>query len=85
MADPDSTSLDHLEHSKELIWEALQKLEDSQRALFRAGDCYVAHVWGDGVRAMLDIADRLTELSGDLTAVHIQIARFARRDRDREV
>lgn len=84
MSDPDFTSVDHLEQSKELIWEALQKLEDSQRALFRAGDRYVAQVWGDGVRAMLDITDRLTDLSGDLTAIHIEISRFARRDGNRD-
>ncbi|HYJ78538.1 MAG TPA: hypothetical protein VEW03_02955 [Longimicrobiaceae bacterium] len=83
MPEPDPTSLDHLEQARELVWEAVQGLEEAQRVLFRAGDHYVLEVWGDGVRAVLEVAERITDLSGDLTAVHIEIGRMARRDRDR--
>lgn len=83
MPDPEPTPEEHLEHARELLWEALQTMEASQRALFRAGDGYVAQVWGDGVRAVLGVTERITDLSGDLTAVHIEIGRLARRDRSR--
>lgn len=83
MPDPESTPREHLEHARDLLWEAVQMLEAAQRTLFRAGDDYVAQVWGDGVRAVLGITERITDLSGDLTAVHIEVGRLARRDRSR--
>ncbi len=84
MPDPDLTSTEHLEQAREVVWDALQLLEDAQRVLFKAGDHYVAEVWGDGVRAIIELAERITELSGDLTTVHIEIGRLARRDKSRE-
>lgn len=84
MPEPDSTSTEHLERAQEMVWDALQMLEDAQRVLFKAGDHYVFQVWGDGVRAVIEITERITELSGDLTAAHIEIGRLARRDRGRE-
>lgn len=83
MAEPDPPSTDHLELASEMVWEAMQTLERAQRVLFRAGDCYVVQVWGDGVRTVIDIGERITELSGDLTSLHIEIERLARRDRGR--
>ena len=83
MPDPEATSREHLERSRELIWDAVQLLEEAQRVLFRAGDRYVAEVWGDGVRAVLEMAERITDLTGDLTAVHIDIGHMDRRERDR--
>ena len=84
MPEQDPTSLDHLEHAREVIWDAVQMLERAQRILFKAGDCYVSQVWGDGVRSVLDVTERITDLSGDLTAAHIELGRLARRDRGRE-
>lgn len=84
MSNRPAPSLDHLENSRVLIWEALQTLEHAQRVLFHAGDCYVGQVWGDGVRSVIEIAEKITELSGDLTAVHSEIGRFARRDAGRD-
>lgn len=83
MSERDPNSTDHLELAGEMVWEAMQTLERAQRVLFHAGDCYVGQVWGDGVRAVIDIGERITELSGDLTSVHIEIGRLARRDRGR--
>lgn len=80
MADPPLSSQDHLEHSRELIWEAVQMLEEAQRVLFRAGDAYVGDRWGGGVRAVLRMTERLTELTGELTAAHIEIGRMGRTD-----
>ncbi|CAN5482233.1 hypothetical protein BH24GEM3_BH24GEM3_04160 [soil metagenome] len=84
MPDPDLTSTAHLEQAREVIWDALQMLEDAQRVLFKAGDHYVSEVWGDGVRSIIELAERITELSGDLTTVHIEIGRLVRRDKGRE-
>ena len=84
MSEPSPTSLDHLEQARELVWEAVQGLEEAQRVLFRAGDRYVMEVWGDGVRAVLEVAERMADLSGDLTAVHIEIGKMTRRDRARD-
>ena len=84
MSDPIPPSQEHLEQARELVWEAVQGLEEAQRVLFRAGDRYVLEVWGDGVRAVLEVAERITDLSGDLTAVHIEIGRMVRRDRARD-
>lgn len=83
MPEPDPHSTDHLELASEMVWEAMHTLERAQRVLFRAGDCYVAQVWGDGVRAVIDLGERITEMSGDLTSLHIEIGRLARRDRGR--
>jgi hypothetical protein len=84
MPDRDPSSTDHLEQAGEMVWEAMQTLEHAQRVLFRAGDCYVAQVWGDGVRTVIDIGERITELSGDLMSVHIEIGRLAKKDPGRE-
>lgn len=83
MPDRDPTSLEHLEQARDAIWDALQLLENAQRILFKAGDCYVAQVWGDGVRSVLEVTERMADLSGDLTSVQIEVGRIARRDRDR--
>ncbi len=84
MPDRDPPSIEHLEQARDVLWEALRMVEDSQRILYRAGDCYVAEVWGEGVRGVLDITERITDLCGDLSAVHIEIGRMVRRDRTRE-
>jgi hypothetical protein len=84
MPDPLSTSEERLEHARELVWDALQALEEAQRVLFQAGDCYVEQVWGKGVRSVLELTERLTEMSGDLSAAHIEIGRLVRRDRNRD-
>jgi hypothetical protein len=70
-----------LEQARDGVWEALQMLEQAQRELFRAGDTYVARVWGDGVRSIIEATERLTDVSGDLMAVHIELGRLARRAR----
>lgn len=84
MSDQEPTAIEHMEQAREIIWDALQLLEEAQRVLFRAGDCYVAEVWGDGVRAVLGITERMSDLTGDLTAAQIEIGRLARRDRNRK-
>ncbi|HEX8394367.1 MAG TPA: hypothetical protein VF665_18625 [Longimicrobium sp.] len=83
MAEPELTGHEHLEHAREIIWDAVQMLEEAQRVLFRAGDRYVADVWGDGVRSVLDITETMAELAGDITAVHIELGKLAKRDRAR--
>ena len=83
MSDPKPDAPEHLEDAREVIWEALQLLEHAQRVLFRAGDCYVGQVWGDGVRNVLEVTERITDLSGDLTAIHIEIGRLVKKDRKR--
>jgi hypothetical protein len=80
MADSQRTAAEHLEHARDLVWQALQTFEEAQRVLFRAGDRYVADVWGDGVRAVLEVTERMADLSGDLSAVEIEIGKLARRD-----
>ena len=80
MPDRDPSSTDHLEEAGEMVWEAMQTLERAQRVLFRAGDCYVTQVWGDGVRTVIEIGERITELSGDLMSLHIEIGRLAKKD-----
>jgi hypothetical protein len=84
MADPELTSQDHLEHAREMVWDALQMLEEAQRVLFRAGDCYVEQVWGNGVRSVLELTEKLTDLTGDLSAAHIEIGKMMRKDRGRD-
>jgi hypothetical protein len=83
MSQPDASAHDHLEHAREMLWDALQTLEAAQRVMFKAGDDYVSEVWGDGVRAILDLTERITDLSGDLTKVHIEIGKLTRKDRQR--
>lgn len=83
MADPQPTAQDHLENAREMLWDAIQTLEEAQRVMFKAGDRYVADVWGDGVRAVLDLTEKITDLSGDLTKVHIEMGRLTKRDRGR--
>lgn len=73
------TASDPLEQARDMVWEALRLVEDAQRALFRAGDVYVAEVWGDGVRSVIEATERLTELSGEMSAVHIELGHLARR------
>jgi len=83
MTERDPTSVQRLEEAREVIWDALQMLEHAQRVLFKAGDCYVSQVWGDGVRAVLEVTERLTDLTGELTAAHIEIGKMANRDKNR--
>lgn len=83
MADPQPTGHEHVEHAREMIWDAVQMLEEAQRVLFRAGDSYVADVWGDGVRSVLDITESMAEIAGEITAVHIELGKLAKRDRAR--
>jgi hypothetical protein len=83
MADSEPTSIQHLEAARELVWEAVQKLEEAQRVLFRAGDTYVAEVWGDGVRAVIEVTERMADLCGDLSSVEMEINRVGRRDKAR--
>ena len=82
MSDP--SSLDHLEEARGVVWEALQLLEQAQQVLFRVGDRYVKEVWGDGVRAVIEVTERITTISGDLSRIPIEIDRLALRDKERE-
>ncbi len=84
MPDRDPASIEHLEQARDVLWEAMRMIEDSQRIQYRAGDCYVGEVWGDGVRAVLEISERITDLCGDLSAAHIEIGRMVKRDRARQ-
>jgi hypothetical protein len=84
MPKPPPHAGEYLEQARELVWEAIARLEEAQRVLFRAGDHYVGQVWGDGVRAVLEITERMADLSGDVTATHIEIGRLARRDLGRD-
>jgi hypothetical protein len=79
-----SGASEFLEQARELVWEAIARLEEAQRVLFRAGDQYVGQVWGDGVRAVIDLTERMADLSGDVTATHIEIGRLAKRDAGRD-
>ena len=81
MAQQEPTANELLEHARDMLWDAIQTLEDTQRVMFKAGDRYVAEVWGDGVRTVLDLTERITDLSGDLTKVHIEIGRLTKKDR----
>ena len=73
----------HLEQARDVVWEALQLLEEAQRIVFRAGDGYVAEVWGPGVRSVIDVTESMAEVSGDISALHIELGRMLQRDRDR--
>lgn len=81
MADPKTDPTEHLERARELVWEAIQRLEEAQRVLFRAGDCYVAQVNGDGVRNVIEVTEAMADMSGDLTQCHIEIGKIGRRER----
>jgi hypothetical protein len=83
MSESNQKAEEHLEQAREMVWDALQMLEHAQRVLFRAGDCYVEQVWGKGVRSVLDLTEKLTEVSGELSSVHIEIGRLARNERAR--
>ncbi len=78
MADRDPRPEDHLEQARETIHDAVQLLEEAQRVLFRAGDGYVAEVWGCGVRNVLEITERLSDVCGDLSRVDIDVGRLSR-------
>jgi len=84
MSDSDLTSEEHLQNARDLVWEAMQMLEQAQRVLFRAGDRYVEQVWGKGVRNVLELTEKMTEITGDLSAAHIEIGRLARKDAGRD-
>jgi len=83
MSERNQNAEEHLEQAREMVWDALQMLEHAQRVLFRAGDCYVEQVWGKGVRSVLDLTEKLTEVSGELSSAHIEIGRLARTERAR--
>ena len=83
MPDRELTSLDHLEQARELVWEALQTMEEAQRVMFRAGDCYVTQVWGDGVRTVIEMTERMADIAGDLSTSHIEIGRLVKTDTGR--
>lgn len=75
------TARQHLERARELVWEAIERMEEAQRVMFEAGDAYVAQVDGDGVRAVLEATERMSDVAGDLSAVHIEVGKLARRTR----
>jgi len=83
MSQPEPTATEHLEHARELVWQALEAMEEAQRVMFRAGDCYVGQVWGDGVRTVIEMTERMAEISGELSTSHIEIGRLVRTDRAR--
>jgi hypothetical protein len=84
MPDRERTSVDHLEHARELVWEALQSMEEAQRIMFKAGDCYVSQVWGDGVRTVIEMTERMADIAGDLSTSHIEIGRLVKTDTARD-
>jgi hypothetical protein len=83
MPDPDPTAADHLERARDVVWEALRLLEEAQRIVFNAGDRYVTEVWGSGVRSVIDLTESMAEVSGDLSALHIEMGKMVQRDRAR--
>lgn len=85
MPNEERSSPDHLEQASKMIWDATRTLEDAQRVLFRAGDHYVGQVWGDGVRAIIEMNERLTEISGELSAIDIELRKLVHRDRERDL
>lgn len=82
MHPPPPSAADHLEQARDAVWDALRLMEEAQRILFRAGDCYVARVWGDGVRSVIDCSEAMAEVAGDLSAVHIELGKMVHRDRE---
>ena len=83
MADRANDALEHLDRAAEIVWDAIQRLEEAQRVLFKAGDCYVAQVYGDGVRNVIEVTEDLADAVGDLTQAHIEIGKICKRDRGR--
>ena len=83
MADQHPDAHEFLERARDLVWEAVQRLEEAQRVLFKAGDCYVAQVYGDGVRHVIEVSEQMADVSGDLTQCHIEIGKIGKRDRKR--
>ncbi|HLM69432.1 MAG TPA: hypothetical protein VK358_17965 [Longimicrobium sp.] len=83
MPDQAHDPTEHLERARDLVWEAIERLEEAQRVLFRAGDCYVAQVYGDGVRNVIEITETMADISGDLTQCHIEIRKIGKRDKGR--
>lgn len=83
MKPPEPTSTDHLEQARELVWQALEAMEEAQRVMFRAGDCYVAQVWGEGVRTVIEMTERMADIAGDLSTSHIEIGKLVKTDRAR--
>jgi hypothetical protein len=83
MPDPQTPAAAHLEQAREAVWEALRLLEEAQRIVFHAGDCYVGDVWGAGVRSVIDVTESMAEVSGDLSALHIELGKMVQRDRER--
>ena len=83
MADQQPDAQVHLERAAEMVWDAIQRLEEAQRVLFSAGDCYVAQVYGDGVRAVIEVTEDMADAVGDLTQCHIEIGKIGKRDRGR--
>jgi hypothetical protein len=84
MADQNTDAHEHLERAREMVWDAIQKLEEAQRVLFRAGDCYVNQVFGDGVRHVIEVTETMADLAGDLTQCHIEIGKIGKRERGRD-
>ena len=84
MPDRELTSVEHLEQAGDLVWEALQSMEEAQRVMFRAGDCYVSQVWGDGVRTVIEMTERMADIAGDLSTSHIEIGRLVKTDAARD-
>ena len=83
MADRANDAQEHLDRAAEIVWDAIQRLEEAQRVLFKAGDCYVAQVYGDGVRNVIEVTESLADAVGDLTQAHIEIGKIGKRDRGR--
>jgi hypothetical protein len=81
MADPNTDAHEHLERARELVWDAIQRLEEAQRVLFKVGDCYVAQVNGDGVRQVIEVTENMADVAGDLTQCHIEIGKIGRIER----
>ena len=84
MPDRELTSVDHLEQARDLVWEALQTMEEAQRVMFKAGDCYVSQVWGEGVRTVIEMTERMADIAGDLSTSHIEIGRLVKTDTARD-
>jgi hypothetical protein len=80
MPDRELTSVEQLDHARELVWEALQSMEEAQRVMFKAGDCYVRQVWGDGVRTVIEMTERMADIAGELSTSHIEIGRLVKTD-----
>jgi hypothetical protein len=70
----------NLERARELIADSIDRMEEAQRVLFHAGDAYVARVQGSGVRSVLDLTERMAEVAGELSHLHIEVGKLARRE-----